>query len=39
MPSSLGHMLGDLSISGGMTEIDIEEEKKEAAALEGVNKT
>jgi len=39
MPTSLGHLLGDSSIQGGSTEIDEEEEKKHAAALEGINKT
>jgi len=30
LPTSLGHLLGDPSIQGGMAEIDEEEEKKQA---------
>ena len=39
MPTSLGHLLGDLSIQGGPTEINEEEEKKQAAVMEGKHQT
>ena len=39
MPTSLGHLLGDMSIRGGQAEIDEEEEKKQAQAMEGIHQT
>ena len=39
MPTSLGHLLGDASIQGGQAAIDEEEEKKQAAAMEGIHQT
>ena len=39
MPTSLGHLLNDPSIQGGQAEIDEEEEKKAAAAMEGIHMT
>ena len=39
LPTSLGHLLGDLSIQGGPTEINEEEEKKQAAAMDGTQQT
>ena len=35
LPTSLGHLLGDPSIQGGIVEMDEEEEKKTSAAMEG----
>ena len=34
LPTSLGHLLGDASIQGGLTEMDEEEEKKKCADQE-----
>ena len=39
LPTSLGHLLGDASIQGGPTEINEEEEKKQAAQMEGIHQT
>jgi len=36
LPTSLGHLLGDASIQGGLVEMDEDEEKKKSAAMEGV---
>ena len=34
LPTSLGHLLGDASIAGGLAEVDEEEEKKKSIAME-----
>ena len=39
LPISLGALLGDSSITGGLADIDEEEEKKQAATMEGIHQT